>query len=198
MNSPKSSSVQHDTVRVALRTLGLTDCVDASDVRAAFRSRVVALHPDITGAVGNEPTLALLDAYRVALEHAESTEATKAANATEAERTAVKSLPDEARVWLVDHNTIALRCSREEAFIRVLEVGHSLGSITYLDREGELLEVLLRTKLGDNVSLVISFQGRSDWVEAFLTSEVLDVAKHELPTTAQLTELYAHQLTVRW
>ncbi len=77
-------------------------------------------------------------------------------------------------------------------------MGYALGSITYLDREGELIEVLLRTKLGDTLSLVISFQGRNDWVEAFLTTEVLDTAKHELPTTAQIAELYAHQLVTRW
>jgi hypothetical protein len=52
--------------------------------------------------------------------------------------------------------------------------------------------------LGDTISLVISFQGRNDWIEAFLTCEVLDTAKHELPTIEQLTELVADQLNNRW
>ncbi len=179
----------------AFQLLGLT--VDASEdtVRAAFRNQVIGLHPDVVGDAGSEPTLALLDAYRTAIHHA-------ARNLADGTRPPPSANTDSGEtgntVWLVDHDTIALACPHEEAFARVLEVGHALGSITYLDREGELLEVLLRTKLGDTVSLVISFQGRTDWVEAFLTTQVLDTAKHELPSTAQITELYAHQLVARW
>jgi hypothetical protein len=212
-----SSSKGTDGIAGAFAVLGLTSNANADEIRDAFRSRLLAVHPDIAGDAGGEPTLALLSAYRIALEHCAgdsfvdpsavdagngSSSPSKAAppdahRATPPD-TVVKTLHRHPPVWLIDHDTIAMACPHEEAFARTLEVGHSLGSITYLDRQGELLEVLLRTKLGDTVSLVISFQGRSEWVEAFLTTEALDRAQHPLPTTAEITELYAHQLAARW
>lgn len=190
-------------VAAAFQLLGLGVEADADAVRAAFRKMVSAVHPDVVGVAGSELTLALLGAYRTALlRTTESASREQAVAPSESPPDSsidpTDTPPEGADVWLADTDTICLRCSREEAFARVLEVGHSLGSITYLDRESDLLEVLLRTRLGDTLSLVISFQGRNDWMEAFLTSEVLDTAKHELPSTAQITELYAHQLINRW
>jgi hypothetical protein len=156
-------------------------------VRAAFRQRLQATHPDRVGDTGHETTVALLDAYRIALDHAAKPSPEPPA-----------APPSRAPVWLIDRDTIALSCTHGEAFVRLVEVGHQLGAITYLDRETELLEVLLRTVQGDTLSLVISLQGRTEWIEAFLTVEVLDRAKHELPTIDQLTELVAHRLNTAW
>jgi hypothetical protein len=165
--------------------------VDATpdEIRAAFRVRLRAVHPDVADGAhdADEKTRTLLDAYRLSV--------TEAQTATDR---AGPSIDGETRAWLIDRDTVALACSHEEAFARLLDVGSTLGVITYLDRQGELIEVLLRTRLGDTVSLVISFQGRADWVEAFLTTEVLDVARHELPTIDQITELVLFELRRRW
>jgi hypothetical protein len=172
--------------------LGLTGQPTEAEVRRAFRVKVIEVHPDRSGNISNDETIDLLEAYRIALDHASADEATPEVDPAEPSEGAAPL------VWLVDRDTIALACSHEEAFVRVLDVGHSLGAITYLDRQGELIEVLLRTNLGDTMSLVISFQGRNNWVEAFLTTEVLDRAKHELPSIEDLTELVAHRLITNW
>ncbi len=187
----------------AFALLGVAAGADAADIRTAFRARVVVLHPDQAGAASTDDTRMLLDAYRLALAQAVApdspSDATVPIEPSLADSAAVDPEPHRNQsVWLIDTDTIALACSHEEAFVRVLDVGQSLGAITYLDRQGDLIEVLLRTNLGDTVSLVISFQGRNDWVEAFLTTEVLDRAKHELPTIGEITELVAHRLLTNW
>ena len=169
----------------AWRVLGVTPDATADEIRTAFRLRLRDVHPDVAG-VGivdaNDATRSLLAAYRVAL-------ASAAVELHPFLADQPAPADHDGPAWLVDRDTVALACSHEEAFARLLDVGSTLGAITYLDRQGELIEVLLRTRLGDTVSLVISFQGRAEWVEAFLTTEVLDVARHELPTIDQLTEL---------
>ncbi len=194
----------------ALALLGLRGEPSAEDVRASFRHLIWQSHPDLTASLEaaddaadpGSPAHVLIAAYRVALNRARPTSpdgvpapAEESAPPTGASASAVD--PSQ-RAWLVDHDTIALRCFHEEAFARMLDVGSLLGAITYLDRQGELIEVMLTTKLGDTVSLVVSFQGRADWVEAFLTTEVLDIARHELPTVDQITELVLHELLRRW
>jgi hypothetical protein len=190
----------------AIGLLGLRGAPTEEDVRAAFRHLIWQTHPDVTAsaerAESGRQASALIVAYRVALEWARAAEpaGTPASPEPTAEPTGASgsSIAAGERAWLVDRDTIALRCFHEEAFARILDVGSLLGAITYLDRQGELLEVMLTTKLGDTVSLVISFQGRAEWVEAFLTTEVLDIARHELPTVDQITELVLHELLRRW
>jgi hypothetical protein len=151
----------------------------------------------------------LLGAYRIALDHASTNGSGEKhvkipsisdAPYVDAEDSATGNQATEAStaIRLVDRDTIALACTHEEAFARVVDVAYAIGSVTYLDREGEILECLLRTRLGDTMSLVFSFQGRAAWIEVFLTTEVLDLARHELPTIDQLTELVAHELRQRW
>lgn len=190
----------------AIGLLGLRGAPTEEDVRAAFRHLIWQSHPDVTASVeraeNGAQASALIVAYRVALEWARSaaSEGSIPPSVATAEPSGASDseAASDRRAWLVDRDTIALRCFHEEAFARVLDVGSLLGAITYLDRQGELIEVMLTTKLGDTVSLVISFQGRAEWVEAFLTTEVLDVARHELPTVDQIAELVLHELLRRW
>lgn len=190
----------------ALSLLGLRGEPAEEDVRGAFRQLIWRSHPDVTASAdsadGGTKASALITAYRVALERARTANRGGAPGPAAAtpDRSGVSEPVVESgeQAWLVDRDTIALRCFHEEAFARVLDVGTLLGAITYLDRQGELIEVMLTTKLGDTVSLVISFQGRAEWVEVFLTTEVLDIARHELPTVDQITELVLHELLRRW
>lgn len=192
----------------AFGLLGLTGEPSEEDVRASFRQRIRQSHPDVStsidAALSGAQARLLITAYRVALEEARTTLTQDGGGGAAAEAEARSTEPSGSsvgpgqRAWLVDRDTIALRCFHEEAFARLLDVGSLLGVITYLDRQGELIEVMLTTKLGDTVSMVISFQGRAEWVEAFLTTEVLDIARHELPTVEQITELVLHELLRRW
>jgi hypothetical protein len=204
------STGRHLEAETAFALLGLTRDAADSEVRGSFRSLIRAVHPDTDSSrrgaeAANTETQRLLEAYHCAL--ANLIESHKApildtepqnADTEEPSEPASDGGDDTQQVWLIGHDTIAMRCTHEEAFVRVLEIGQQLGAITYLDRQGELLEVLLKTVQGDSVSLVISFQGRSHWVEAFLTAEVLDRAKHEIPTIEQLTELVLYRLATQW
>lgn len=190
----------------ACEVLGVRLDATAFEVRAAFRAKIRHLHPDVSGETDATSTRELLTAYQSALEATSlqplgPTEDSPEDSPEEPSTPPEPSLPwapDNDAIWMVDTDTIALACPHDEAFARLLDVATAIGSITYLDRQGELFEVLLRTKLGDTMSLVASFQGRAHWVEVFLTTEVLDIARHELPTIDQLTELVLHELRSRW
>ncbi len=199
-------------LRNAQQLLGVVADADAAQIRGAFRRRIRQLHPDVSGSDDAAAARDLLTAYRIALrvavDQSDDLEVPagavdrlgSSAESSESSESSAALAGAQRRdsVWLVDQDTVALACTHDEAFMRLLDVGSTLGAITYLDRQGELFEVLLRTTLGVTLSLVVSFQSRSDWVEAFLTTEVLDIARHELPTIGQLTELVLHQLRLRW
>ena len=98
-------------------------------------------------------------------------------------------------VWLIGPDTIALAMPADDAYLRLLEVAHRIGDVTYVDRSCALMEALLRTKDGTTLSLVISLQGRAlGHTEAFLTIEPVDLVRGPLPNVADLTQLVASHL----
>jgi hypothetical protein len=99
----------------------------------------------------------------------------------------------------VDGDTLALVVPADEAYVRLLDVGHLIGDITYVDRQNGLFESLLTTVAGDAVSLVCTLQGRSDeTTEAFFTMEPIGLAHGELPEIGGVIDLIAHHLIERW
>ncbi len=98
---------------------------------------------------------------------------------------------------LLDDETIVVDAPSAEAFRVLVGAGHEIGVVTYVDRQAELLEVLLTTTAGDSISLVITLQGRSNGTtEALLTLEALNVnvRKHDLPSLRAVASLIAHNL----
>ena len=95
-------------------------------------------------------------------------------------------------------DTIVFDAPTHEAFSQLLAVAHDIGDVTYLDRDNELLEALLRTAGGTTLSMVITLQGRGNGTtEAFVTIEPLDVARGELPSVGDVTALVLAHLTGR-
>ncbi len=188
----------------AWSVLGVSPTASADELRSAYRQRLFALHPDHSGQTG-EGVRTVISAYRVlASQLVASPDLVPVQSTALADDLPADELPaddlhaDEVLaddVWLIGPDTIALAMPADDAYLRLLEVAHRIGDVTYVDRSCALMEALLRTKDGTTLSLVISLQGRAlGHTEAFLTIEPVDLVRGPLPNVADLTQLVASHL----
>ena len=170
---------------------------------ASFRVIEASLGPTDSApnsSVINGPTTDLFgaemsDAFEVA-EPAESGEPGQPIRSAE-QVIPVDSADSTVDVRILERDTLSLRGPADQVFAWLLEAGSTIGEITYLDRQNELFESLLKTVDGDAISLVCTLQGRADeTTEAFFTMEPLGIARHPLPDLGDLVELIAHHLRV--
>ena len=170
--------------------LGLHGRADPEEARLAFRRLLREVHPDRNDASDAAArTRAIVGAYR-ALRDGSPVEPNLDAAAASDEVDDVDDEVDDDAITLVDTDTIGIALPADEAFAVLLEVAHRVGDVTYLDRQNELLEALLRTEQGVTVSMVITLQGRASGVtEAFVTLEAFDAARGALPMVADVTAL---------
>ena len=188
----------------ARAALGLGVGASQADAQVAFRRLLQAAHPDRNAAENAaDRTRTLVLAYRTigrsysSVAELQSTPVVDTADDLAVDVSDIYSGVDSDPVVLVDADTIGLACPSDEAFAVLVEVAHRIGDVTYLDRQSELLEALLRTVDGTTVSMVISLQGRATGItEAFVTLEPIDVVRGELPDVAAVTELVAHHARV--
>jgi hypothetical protein len=98
-------------------------------------------------------------------------------------------------VRVLERDTLSIRGPADQVFAWLLEVGATIAEITYLDRQNELFESLLKTVDGDVISLVCTLQGRADeTTEAFFTMEPLGLARCPIPDLWDVVELIAQHL----
>ena len=183
----------------ARSVLGVIPTASAEELRSAYRQRLFAVHPDHSGHSG-DGVRTVISAYRtltsqlVIAPEPVSVEAPAPANDLHADDLRGDDLHAD-EVWLIGPDTIALAMPADDAYLRLLEVAHRIGDVTYVDRSCALMEALLRTKDGTTLSLVISLQGRAlGHSEAFLTIEPVDLVRGPLPNVADLTQLVASHL----
>lgn len=182
-----------DTVE-AQSVLGVIPTASADELRNAYRQRLFALHPDHSGQSG-DGVRTVITAYRMLVAQlvAVPQPVTVDPPAWQDHLHADDLHTDE--VWLIGPDTIALAMPIDDAYLRLLEVAHRIGDVTYVDRSCALMEALLRTKDGTTLSLVISLQGRAvGHSEAFLTIEPVNLVRGPLPNVADLTQLVASHL----
>ncbi len=189
-----------DALAEALYLLGLRSDCSLTDARAVFRRMVTAHHPDLHegDAVESERTRMVIVAFRLVERDLQA----RGAVETRSTRIGEKSDPGSAATAVVrkiDADTLSLVATAEEAYARLVEVGHLIGDVTYIDRQNGLFESLLKTVHGDAVSMVCTLQGRADeTIEAFFTMEPIGIARGELPDIDGVTDLIAHHLIARW
>ena len=183
----------------ARSVLGVIPTASAEELRSAYRQRLFAVHPDHSGHTG-DGVRTVISAYRtltsqlVIAPEPVPVEAPAPANDLHADDLRGDDLHAD-EVWLIGPDTIALAMPADDAYLRLLEVAHRIGDVTYVDRSCALMEALLRTKDGTTLSLVISLQGRAlGHSEAFLTIEPVDLVRGPLPNVADLTQLVASHL----
>lgn len=177
----------------ARRLLGLDESASATQRRAAYRRLLREHHPDRHGGsdAAGATTRALIAAYET-LEGVEVAEAARARVDREPAET-TSGAPD--AVAIVGDDTISLHCPADEAFVRLVEVGHVVGDLTYVDRLTGMLEILVRTPDGHALSLVTSLQGRANGcTEVFVTLEPVGVPDIDVPPVAEATALLADRL----
>jgi hypothetical protein len=172
--------------------LGVGALTPLADVRRKYRADLRASHPDVNASPeAVHRTRELIDAFRLL--------SSLPINAPEAggSRPEPAASMDRPFAALLDDETVVVDAPSDEAFRALVGAGHEIGVVTYVDRQAELLEVLLTTTAGDSISLVITLQGRSNGTtEAFFTLEALNVnvPKHDVPSIRAVASLIAHNL----
>lgn len=174
----------------AAQVLGVAEDAVAEEVRAAFRAAVRLQHPDRSGRPGSVAVSRLVEARRTLLAPVP---------------VGAPSPPPPPRrpaVPLdlhVEGDTLLVHADPATVVARLIEAGHALGEITYLDRSVGLVEVLIQVREPDDpapaaCSLVASLQGRLDGVEVFCTVERLD--GHPAPPVAPIVAALAAEMGV--
>jgi hypothetical protein len=196
----------------AREVLGVTEQSTMAEVRSTYRARLRKVHPDQNSSLSAaEETKELIAAFRVVAEVYSQPRVGSASARVAASEPEVRTgegfgsdpaysgdLDVTAFASLVDDDTVAIESTGTEAFAALVAVGHEIGDVTYIDRQNELLEILLRTVTNDTLSLVATLQGRANGTtEAFLTLEPLDVGVTELPTIRGVALLVIHHLNYR-
>lgn len=186
----------------AARLLGVTPTASRDEVRAAFRALIRVRHPDRAGDAATTTAARLIEAHRVL--RAPSPGRERDDDDSGVHRTGAGPGPaptDRPRprqgcaAGPVDvrqaGDSLLVDADPATVMVLLVEAGHALGEITYLDRASGFVEVLLQVQEeGDMapvaVSLVASLQGRAEVVEVFCTVERLD--GHPAPPVAPFVE----------
>jgi hypothetical protein len=144
-------------------------------VRLAYRSRIRAAHPDVHG-VGTTPVAARLNEAYAVLSRARRAGATPpTATPTPPAPAPPPPAPPRVGVRVVGGDTLLLAAPPDEAFALLLEAGHRVGNVSYVDRSCAIFEVVVRQD-GETCSLVVTLQGRAHGTEALLTLEAMERA----------------------
>jgi len=157
----------------ARTVLGVAD-TDAWDVvRLAYRRRIRAAHPDTLGVATNPAAVRINEAYAV-LSRAKRAGLLGAPGPAPAAPPPPPP-PPPVGVEVVGGDTLLLAAPPDEAFALLLEAGHRVGNLSYVDRSCAIFEVVVRQD-GETCSLVLTLQGRAHGTEAFVTLEALERA----------------------
>jgi hypothetical protein len=143
--------------RQAATLLGVAPDAPLREVRSAFRRLVRRHHPDLAGGDGDDARR-LTEAYRVL-------RAPAPADPAAAERAPAASASDD---------TLVLDLPPDEAFDALLDAACTVGTVSYVDAEAGLLEVLVTFEDGRRASALVTLQGRATGTtDAFVTLEAL-------------------------
>lgn len=159
-------------VASARRALGLGPAPLWEEVRAAYRARIQVAHPDRAG--GSAATAVELNAAYTALLRARRDGTLhQAAPAPEP-----PAAPTSREPWeppeVLDGDTVRLAVPLDEAFVRLLDAAHRIGTVTYVDRSCAIFETLVDVDGEGACSLVITLQGRAEGTDAFCTLEAIE------------------------
>lgn len=168
-------------VAEARTVLGVTATDGWEVVRRAYRSRIRAAHPDTHGVGATPQAIRLNEAYAVL---SRAKRAGGAVTGPSAGATAppppprpapTRPAPPPVGVSIEGSDTLLLAAPPDEAFALLLDAGHRVGDVSYVDRSCAIFEVVVRQD-DETCSLVVTLQGRSHGTEAFLTLEALERA----------------------
>ncbi|MDQ6696692.1 MAG: J domain-containing protein [Actinomycetota bacterium] len=183
------------------RILGVAPGAPWTEVRRAYRGLIQTRHPDRAGVSSTTEAARIIEAYAT-LRNAQ-TRVVAGSCATGTARTRLeRPVPAPAPVPVaptaivrMDDDTIAFGAPADETFLLLLEAGHDIGELTYVDRSVPILEVICQFVGTPALSLVITLQGRMDRTEAFCTVESIE--SRPGPPTADVVDVLVDLLHQR-
>jgi hypothetical protein len=168
-------------VQEARRVLEVAESDGWDVVRASYRRLIRAAHPDRAGGT-TRAAVRLNEAYAVlsrARRHG-SPVGTRAAPAGAPRPPGPPPpppppAPPRVGTAVVGEDTLLLAAPPPEAFALLLEAGHRIGSVSYVDRSCGIFEVVVHES-GETCSLLVTLQGRGHGTEAVFALESLERA----------------------
>lgn len=183
--------------------LGVGPAATPVELRAAYRAALRRAHPDHGGR--DEAVRAVVVAYEVLLAGPAATATTTTATTTTATTTTTAGAggpdpgPPPAATGLatsavtVDGDTVAADLPAGDLFPMLVEVGHRLGEVAYVDELAGILEVVVTFAGYGACSVVLTLQGRATGTtEAWCTVEALGAGP--APPVDAVTQLLAEGL----
>jgi hypothetical protein len=147
----------------ARSVLGVPAAATRSDIRTAFRRALRAAHPDVRGGSA-EATRRIVAAYEVLRDPSPSPSPSTPPSPPSVPAVSV----------VVDGDTVAADLPAGDLFAMLLDVGHRIGDVGFVDRQNGLLEVIVTFEGYGACSVVLTLQGRAvGLTEAFCTVEPL-------------------------
>lgn len=173
--------------------LGVAADASPAEARTAFRALIRRRHPDRAGAAATDESARLIEAHRL-LRRPSDLPDREPDGTGPGSPSPRPGPPVDARV---EGDTLLVRAEAATVLAGLVEAGHALGEVTYLDRQVGLVEILVMVQGDDDerpaaCSLVASLQGRLDAVEVFCTVERLD--GHPRPPIAPLVAALAAEM----
>lgn len=188
----------------AAHLLGVAADASPAEARIAFRALIRRRHPDRAGAAATDESARLIEAHRL-LRRPGPPDRDRAGPGSAGADPASSSPTPSPPPWRpgppvdarVEGDTLLVRAEAATVLAGLVEAGHALGEVTYLDRHSGLVEILVMVQGDDDerpaaCSLVASLQGRLDAVEVFCTVERLD--GHPRPPIAPLVAALAAEM----
>ncbi len=167
----------------ALRTLGLEKGAQADDVNRAYRALIRQAHPDAGGstAVAARITEAYHWLQRAGVEPPQVSTAPPPPQ------------PDPPATAKAD-DSYALRLPPGDIFARLVEAGHQLGEVSYIDRDAGIVQVTFTAHNGVVCQLaatVVSMPSRASRGEARVEFTLDPLASGEAPPIDQVVDRFA-------
>jgi hypothetical protein len=171
-------------VSEARSVLGVADGDGWDVVRAAYRRRIRAAHPDTHGVGTTAAAVRLNEAYAVLSrakraagapggDPAAAPAATAAPHPPAPAPAPPPPAPPASGLRVEGGDTLVLAAPPDEAFALLLDAGHQVGNVSYVDRSCAIFEVMVRQD-DETCSLVVTLQERGHGTEALLTLEAIE------------------------
>ncbi len=169
-----------DRLDAALDLLGLNRRANHGTVRAAYRDLMRQCHPDVTGSDGTQArrlteahalVAAAFDEAGVLPPLPQPVPSRPAPETRDREGADAASWPEAGPVDdpLNDEDSLTIIAPAEDVFLAMYEALQSVGDVTYVDRDGGLLEALVAITQQPPSQLLVTFQGRAHGTEAMFT-----------------------------
>ena len=171
-------------VAEARAVLGIVDGAGWDDVRAAYRRRIRAAHPDLAPGTSRQAAR-LNEAYAVLSRAKRGDAVVTPSDHRPGGRTRrgapppppppAPPPPPSVGFTIVGHDTLLLAAPPGEAFALLLDAGHRVGAVSYVDRSCGIFDVVVRED-DEARSLLVTLEPRAHGTEAVFALESLERA----------------------